>query len=61
MKKVNIYFYQTFVTKSEDNNRWINTVISIIPSVTIEISKKKKIAIVLHWLGFGFVIDNFEK
>lgn len=57
---MNIYFYQTFVTKSEDNNKWIDTVINIIPSITIEISKGKKFAFVLHWIGFGFEIDNFN-
>lgn len=58
---MNVYFYQTFVTKSEDDNKWIDTVISIIPNIAIVISKKKKFAIELHWLGFGFTIDNFEK
>lgn len=58
---MNIYFYQTFIIKSEDDNKWIDTVISIIPNIAIGISKKKEFAIELHWLGFGFVIDNFEK
>lgn len=56
---MNVSFYQTFITKSEEDNKWIDTVISIIPSITIEVSKKKKFAIVLHWLGFGFTINNY--
>lgn len=57
---MNVNFYQTFVIKSEDDNKWIDTIISIIPSITIEISKNKNFAIVLHWLGFGLGIDNFK-
>ena len=56
---MNIDFYQTFVMKSEADNKWTDIVISITPNIAIEISKKKKFAIALHWLGFGFVIDNF--
>lgn len=56
---MNIDFYQTFVTKSEDDNKWSDTVISIIPTISIEISREKKFAIELHWLGFGFIISNF--
>lgn len=55
---MNIEFYQTFVTKSEDDNKWVDTTISITPNITIEISRRKKFRIVVHWLGFGLEIDN---
>lgn len=56
---MNIEFYQTVFIKSEDDDKWVDTIIGITPDITIDISRRKKFRIIVNWLGFGLEINNY--